>query len=403
MTSRALAWRTVTAERPRAVLAVVGVAVIGALLFDMLLLSRGLLVSLRQMLDTAGYDVRIVASDGFPVRSAILHATQVAGEVARLPEVAEVTIVRTDRAAVLTAGRGQMEVALVNLTEGAERRVWRLVAGQDLGPAVRTISSSPPAVINRGLAGSLGLAPGSTLQLRVIVSGTASALPAITLEVVGIADFQFDAADEYAVATTFDAFQRARASTASDTADLILVASRPQVEPSATAAAIERRRPDVRAYSNEQVVARFDENGFAYFRQISFVLSSITLGFAFLLVGTLLTVSVNQRLGQVAALRALGLPRRRIAAMLAWESALLVGVGGSLSLPTGWLLALQLDRILRQMPNIPDRMHFFVFEPRIALWHLGLLAATGVAAAVYPVWIATRLPIAATLRLETIS
>jgi len=32
-----------------------------------------------------------------------------------------------------------------------------------------------------------------------------------------------------------------------------------------------------------------------------------------------------------------------------------------------------------------------------------LLAATGVAAVVYPVWIATRLPIAATLRLETVS
>ena len=55
------------------------------------------------------------------------------------------------------------------------------------------------------------------------------------------------------------------------------------------------------------------------------------------------------------------------------------------------------------MPNIPERLHFFVFEPRLALWHLGLLAATGLAAVVYPVWVATRLPIAATLRFETVS
>ena len=48
-------------------------------------------------------------------------------------------------------------------------------------------------------------------------------------------------------------------------------------------------------------------------------------------------------------------------------------------------------------------MHFFVFEPRLAAWHLLLLALTGVAAAVYPVWVATRLPIASTLRFETIS
>jgi putative ABC transport system permease protein len=403
MTSRALAWRTVTVERSRAALAVAGVAVIGALLFDMLLLSRGLLVSFRQMLDTAGYDVRVVASDAFPIRSAIPQASPVAADVARLPEVRDVTIVRTDRAQVLILRRGSTEVELVNVTEGAERHAWRLTAGQDLGPGVRTKTSSPPAVISRGLAESLALAPGSTLRLRVIVSGVASALPALTFEVVGIANFHFAAAEEHAVATTFEAFQRVRGSTASDAADLILVASRPDVESSATVAAIERQRPDVRAYSNDQVVARFEENGFAYFRQISFVLSSITLGFAFLLVGTLLTVSVNQRLGQVAALRALGFPRRRIAAMLAWESAWLVGVGGLLSLPVGWALALQLDRILRQMPNISDELHFFVFEPRIAVWHLGLLAATGVAAAVYPVWIATRLPIAATLRLETIS
>jgi putative ABC transport system permease protein len=402
MTSRALAWRTLTAERPRAVLAVTGVVVIGALLFDMLLLSQGLLLSLRQMLDSAGYDVRVVSSDGFPVRSAMPAASSIAGELATLPEVGELTVVRTDRAVVLANPHAPVETALLNVTPGTEERVWRSVAGASLG-AVRETSAPPPAVIDRGLGEILGLAPGSMIHVRVVVSGAASALPVQEFEVVGTAEFPNTSTDEHVVATTLDAFQRARASTASDVADLILVSSRPGIESSATAVAIERRRSDVTAYSNEQVVKRFDENGFSYFRQISFVLSSITLAFAFLLVATLLTVSVNQRLGEVAALRALGLPRRRIAAMLAWESVFLVGVGGVCSLPVGWLLAMRLDRILRQMPNIPDRMHFFVFEPRLAAWHLGLLAVTAVAAVAYPVWIAARLPIAATLRTETIS
>jgi putative ABC transport system permease protein len=122
-----------------------------------------------------------------------------------------------------------------------------------------------------------------------------------------------------------------------------------------------------------------------------------------LLVATLLSVSVNQRLHEVAALRALGVPRRRIAATLLWESAWLVGAGGLLSLPIGGLLAMELDAILRRMPGFPDRLHFFVFEPRAALVHLGLLGATAVGAAIYPVWVATRLPIAETLRRETLS
>ena len=101
----------------------------------------------------------------------------------------------------------------------------------------------------------------------------------------------------------------------------------------------------------------------------------MTLVFAFLLVATLLTVSVNQRLGEVAALRALGFPRRRIAAKLLWESALLVGVGGA----AGAAARRRCSRSssiasCAQMPGMPERLHFFVFEPRTVVLHAALLA-----------------------------
>src|SRR5262249_35718398 len=158
-----------------------------------------------------------------------------------------------------------------------------------------------------------------------------------------IADFEFDSPDEPVVATTRVGFERASGDGPSDTADVLLVRSSSQTGPIDAVAAIKRLRPDLRAFSNEQIVAQVNENGFAYFRQIPFVLSTIALGFAFLLLATLPTVSVTQRLGQVAALRALGIPRRRIAAALLWESGLLVGLGAALSVPTGWALASLLD------------------------------------------------------------
>ena len=399
MTARALAWRTMTAERARASLAIAGVAVIGALLFDMLLLSHGLLVSFRQLLDSAGYDVRIVATDSVMVRVPMAHADAFAEEITRLPEVREVAVVRRDRALVSGPGRAQVGVTILSVSPGAERHAWRIVEGEDLG-VERRASDPPPLVINRKLATAASLSPGSRVRLRVALSSP-SALPPVRFLVVGIAEFQFETAEDLSASTTATGLDRAAG--ASDEADLVLVASREESGPSAAAAAIQRLRSDVRVYSNEQVVSQVNENGFAYFRQISLVLSSITLGFAFLLVATLLTVSVNQRLGQVAALRALGLPRRRIAATLLWESVLLVGVGALLSLPVGWALALVLDRILRGMPGLPEGIHFFVFQLPAVVVHLGLLASTGLAAAAYPVWIATRLPIAATLRLETIS
>jgi putative ABC transport system permease protein len=188
-----------------------------------------------------------------------------------------------------------------------------------------------------------------------------------------------------------------------DEADLIMVASAPEVRPEVVAKAIAALRPDLRVYSNAQVVEQFNSRAFSYFRQISVVLSTITLAFAFLLVATLLTMSVNQRLGEVAALRALGFPRRRIAANLLCESALLVGVGGLAALPLGGILAVILDRILRAMPGVPERLHFFVFEMNTLLLHVALLAATGFLASLYPIWLAARLPIAATLRREIVS
>ena len=398
MTSRALAWRAVTAERARVLLAIAGVAVIGALLFDMLLLSRGLLVSFRAMLDSAGYDVRVAATDGVMLRVPIRDAPAAAEDIARLPEVREVAIVRRERVIIQGADRRRVEATLLNVSASAERHTWRLLLGAGLSDD-RAPAGQPPLILSQRLADAIGVTPGSVVALRRMSQGAASAMPPISFRVVGLADFEFETPDELTAATTVAGF--VRASQTPDEAEVLLVRSRGDA--AAAVSAIARRRPDVRAFSNEQLVAQLNENGFAYFRQISFVLSSITLGFAFLLVATLLTVSVNQRLGQVAALRALGFPRRRIAATLLWESALLVGVGGLLSVPVGWGLALQLDRILRDIPGIPERVHFFVFEPNAAILHLVLLAGTGLAAAAYPVWVATRLPIAATLRLETVS
>jgi putative ABC transport system permease protein len=401
MSPRRLAWRTVAAEPARAWLAIAGITIIGALLFDMLMLSQGLLVSFRQMLDASGYDVRVVATDAFPERADIANASEVAAAIARLPEVRAVAIVRSAGATAFASNHPEAEIALVNVSEGAEQQGWRVVQGVNLD-ADSSKRLQAPAVVSRTLARTLGLSPGSTLSVRAEISGARSAAPVVPLTVVGLAEFEFDNAGASTVATTSDTFRRVRGSTGEDPADAILVASNSSSDAHAAAAAIAKARTDVRALSNEQLVERFNQNGFAYFRQISFVLETVTLGFAFLLVGTLLTVSVNQRLGQVAALRALGVPRARIAGALVWESVLLVGGGSLLSLPIGWILAQRLDALLREMPNLPARLHFFIFEPRLAAVHLTLLALTGFAAAWYPVWVATRVPIAATLRLETV-
>jgi len=400
MTPWTLAWRTVARNPARALLAVAGVAVIGALLFDMLLLSRGLLVSFADLLDRAGYDIRIVSGGGMTLRLPIPRSAEIARAVAALPEVDRVVSLRMMTAALHVNGQPRAaNVTLVGVSDvGAG--LWTIVRGADLPD--RANDASCPLVVGPQLAETFGLSPGSDVLVNAEESGVASALPPVTCRVVGIGQFAFAVPGNDDVATTLAAFHRSSGEAMSGDADLILVASRDTAGPARAAAAIQRLRPGASVYSNEDVVEQFNRSGFAYFRQISIVLSALTMVFAFLLVATLLTVSVNQRLGEIAALRAIGIGRRRIAAMLMWESALLVGVGGLLALPLGEALALGLDHILRQMPGLPEQLHFFVFERRALVIHLGLLIATAFAAAAYPMWLTARMPIAATLRREVV-
>jgi putative ABC transport system permease protein len=283
----------------------------------------------------------------------------------------------------------------------ASRRYWKVIRGADLPPGGSAPEEVPPAVVNARVAAALKLAPGDTLDLTPHSTGTA--LPARSFRVTGIAEFPFDDADAATVATDLGSWFVAHGDEARDAVDLLLVASSPDAGPAAAVSAIARARPELHVFSNEEFVARFERTDFSYFRQISFALTTVTLFFAFLLVTTLLTVSVNQRFAEIAALRALGFPRRRVAADLLWESAFMVGLGAVLALPAGGLLAGRLDAILRQIPGLPERLHFFVFDPRAVVLHLLLLAAAGLLAALYPLWIAARLPIAATLRKETVS
>jgi putative ABC transport system permease protein len=402
MTSAWLAWRTVRRYRARTLLATIGVALISALLFDMLLLSHGLVDSFADLLDRIGYDVRVLSTEGLPLsRAPIPRAAELAADIARLPEVEAVGRLRIERAIAINPGRTDLEVVLVGTTQTGNRAAWTLMKGADL-PAQSPSADRCPVLVTRNLAALWSLDPGATLSIRATLSGRQSALPPVACRVIGVADSLFASAGEYDVLTTMSGMQEVNGGSAEDDADLVLVASRADAGPAAAVRAIAALRPDLHVYSNEDVVAQFNRNGFAYFRQISIVLSSMTFMFAFLLVGTLLTVSTNQRLGEIAALRALGIGRRRIASMLLWESALIVGGGGLLALPVGGLLAFGLDRILRQMPGVPERLHFFVFTPNALLIHVLLLSATAIVAAGYPIWLTTRLPIASTLRREIV-
>src|SRR5262249_44735953 len=163
-----------------AILGVLGIAAVGALLFDMLLLSRGLLVSFRALLDSAGFDVRVMAAD-MPVaaRPRIAEAEPAMAAIRALPEGDEVVAVRFGGAALAGRRGGTAEVFLLGADAGGRRRPWVLLQGRDLDPPAA--GDLPPVVVNRNLARMVGLALGSALTLRGDCAREATAAPPVRL------------------------------------------------------------------------------------------------------------------------------------------------------------------------------------------------------------------------------
>jgi putative ABC transport system permease protein len=415
--SRALrfAWLSLVRQPARALLGIAGIAAIGALLFDMLLLSRGLVLSFGDLLDQSGFDVRVLASDAPPFTGPRLTGAEaLARELTALPGIEAVLPLSVRDADPLdspAARSGQAPVVSerdANASRTTEQRIhfigadprvrsmWTVVEGKDLPD---TTASQSAIVVNR----RLGLRLGSTLVLRGRCTDATDAAPPVTFTVVGIADFPFDSVSASTVAGTLDDVGRLCGEPHNDTAEMFMVRSTPQTGAPGAAAAIRAAHPDLYVVTNEELVERFGRVEFSYFRQISTVLAIVTLFFGFLLIAVLLTVSVNQRLAEIAALRAVGLTRARVIAGVFCESAMLVGIGGLLALPLGAALSVGLDAILRNLPGLPARLHFFAFEPRALVLYIVLLVVAALAAALYPMRIVAVLPIAATLRREVVS
>ena len=397
MNAMGFAWRSLVRQPARASLGVLGVAAVGALLFDMLLLSNGLVVSMRDLLERTGFDLRVSATDAMPGQGPLIPDAVAATEtISRLPSVRSAVALRFANATLQVADAGPRGLysSFQGVAGGAHP--WTILRGHDVG-AGREI------VVNENTERIGHLEPGSHVLLRASCdSSERQALPPVEFTVAGIAQFPFDTIRGTTVATSLAQLSAACGGNELNEADVIMASSQEAAGVDAAVADVAKALPALRVASNAEVVNRFERGGFTYFRQISTVLTTVTLSFAVLLITVLLTVSVNQRLGEIAALRALGFSRWRVVADVLCESILIVGGGGLLSLPLGLLLADGLDRILKRIPGIPADVHFFVFEPSALQIHLLLLAGTAIIAALYPIRVVAALPIAATLRDEVV-
>jgi putative ABC transport system permease protein len=376
-------------------LSILGIAISAAMLLDMMMLSGGIEKSFAQLLLARGYQIRLTPKGTLPFDTE-----------ATLSGVSDVLRVLRENPAIAAAGavlgsslfgrRGDSLVTLFGYgIEPQSQALYQLQEGGDLLP-----DDTLGVLLSAPAAGLLGAGVGQTVNLvgrldPQLVTETVGR----KLRVRGIVRWVYDYKGQPSIGTVLPVMQSLSGRSAGDQASLVMVKVRSDSAVATVAAELRHSFPTIEVSSVVDLVRYFKQR-LVYFRQLSYILGSMSLIVTVLLVTTLLTITVNERLGEIATLRAIGISRGTVIGQVLVEGMTLTVVGGSLGILLGLGTARYLDSILTSFPGLPAAFSFFV-PRRENLTTAGLvLAFTGSLAGIYPAWLAARAPIAATLRAE---
>lgn len=374
----------------RTTLAVAGVAVATAMLLDMLMLGAGIQRSFKGLLESRGYELRVSPKGTLPfdTEATLAAADRLRDSLRARPEVAGVApVLAANLLSASPAGETRLfvlgvrpeEQGVLRLTEGAPART----------PDEVVVSTEAAAAMGVGIGDTLRLSTGGAL-------GTAESAVR-SFRITGRAEFLYASREERPVATTLGAVQSL--TRRPDRASFFMIRLAEGRSPDSAAGRLADVFPRVEVASVAELVERARER-LSYFRQLALILGTVSLAVTGLLVGTIMAVSVSERYGTIAALRAVGVSRGHVVGALALESLLLCAVAGLVGLGLGTLTARYLETILADFPGLPRAVRFFVLRPADVVRGYGAVLGVGVLAALLPAWRAAGLEIATTLHRE---
>jgi putative ABC transport system permease protein len=391
----ALAQASLIRHRARTALAVLGVAVAAAMLLDMVMLATGMRESFRELLLSRGFEIRLAPKGTLPfdTDATIPGVSAIVATLRTNPDIREISPVLGASIHVLTGNRDVSGSVL-----GVDPSVqgdYELLSGKD-------VTEPKFIVANDHLLAQLGAHVGDTLSVATGYDPqTRTYSGQRRLIVTGRVKFIYGANDQSSAAMRRETLE-AMGGKNRDRASLFMIRVRKGADAEHVRDWIEKAVPNVTAISIATAIKQVDER-LSYFRQLALILGSVSLFVGFLLVTTLVTVSVNERAGEIAVMRAIGVSRSHVVEQIVIEGVAISLAGAVLGLALGLVTARYLNTILSAFPGLPMAIDFFLFQPRAAWSALGLLIASGIGAGVYPAWRAASLPIAESLRREAIA
>ncbi|MFL5523608.1 MAG: ABC transporter permease [Gemmatimonadaceae bacterium] len=391
-----LARASLIRHRARTLLAVLGVAVAAAMLLDMVMLATGMRESFRQLLLSRGFDIRLAPKGTLPfdTDATIPNVGAITSVLRSNPDIREISPVLGSSIHIQAAGRDVSGSVLgIDPTVQGD---YELLSGADVTqPGVMVANDHLLSLLHAHIGDTANVAIGYDPQTRSY-SGQRK------LEISGRVRFIYGAAEQASAAVRRETLDAMESDARRDRASLFMIRVRPGADPDRVRDWIETYIPTVSAISIATAIAQVDQR-LSYFRQLAVILGAVSLFVGFLLVTTLITVSVNERAGEIAVMRAIGISREHIVQQIVAEGVAISVIGALLGLALGLVTARYLNAILSAFPGLPTAIDFFLFQPQAAWSALGLLTISGIGAGIYPAWRAASLPISETLRREAIA
>ena len=379
----------------RSVLALLGLAVTSAMLLDMILLSGGLERSFEQLLLNRGYQVRISPKGTLPfdTEASIAGAEELIASLRRDKDLQSVAPL------LGTAVYSRVADSFVTLVgygiDPHHQGMYQLESGQDLAR-----SDERGMLVSPAAARALAVGVGDSVELvGELDPQMARAAIHRSLVVRGVVRWLYDYEGQASIGTILPVMQVLKGPLGRDRVSFIAVRVGEQGSVEGVAERLRGTWPQLEINSVGDLVAHFRER-MVYFHQLALILGTISLVVTLLLVSTLLTITVNERLGEIATLRAIGVSRVHVVRDIMLEGVALTVIGGALGVVLGLATARYLDAILTSFPGLPASISFFVPRARGLVGAGLVLLASGSLAGAYPAWLAANAPIAATLRTE---
>ena len=384
-------------HKARTLLALLGIAVSAALLLDMVMLASGMRENFQGFLMLRGYQLRVAPKGTLPFDSdaTIDSAAALVSAIRTIPGVSAVSPVLGAQVQTTSVRDSTVTAFTLGILPDVQGD-YEFVRGADLTDSTSLVANERwLAVTGHQLGDTVTLAVGYDPQLRTVVGER-------RLVVRGVARFFYIAATQPTLAMPLSVLQAMGGSTRRDRVSLLMVKAAAGVEEEAVRVRVEQVSARISAISLAGATEAVEQR-LGYFKQLALVLGSISLAVGVLLVTTLITIGVNERAGEIAVLRAIGVAKGSIVWQVVTEGVVLTGIGAISGVGLGLITARWLETILSDFPGLPATFHFFVFQPRDAGIALAMLAAAGMLAGIYPAWRAASLPIAGTLRREAVA